>query len=187
MFLNEIPQEICMSLNSLHIMGFDIGPHGVVFNVLLINSIPLHRPLGKRGQSTVKLANQEGLLTATHTIGGNNIGCIRGEMQMLTTLCYSCKCIVFRKFYLIQHRCGHTFLFLIGMGFQCKGEVAVLHADGIQHHRLIRTDQGQSHHLGAATLEVAFQHNLITPLITGSQQQAQYNPNCSKTSHQFMQ
>ena len=69
------------------------------------------------------------------------------------------------------------------MGFQCKEEVAVLHADGVQHHSLIRADKGYPHHLGAATLEVAFQHNLIPPLMTGGQQQAKYNPNCSKTSH----
>ena len=73
------------------------------------------------------------------------------------------------------------------MGFQCKGEVTVLHADGIQHHSLIRADQGQSHHAGAAALEIALQHNLIPSLMTGGQQQAQYNPNCSNVSHQFMQ
>ena len=86
-----------MSLNSLHVTGFDIGPHGVVFNVLLINGIPLLRLLGKRGQSTVQLANQDSLFTATHTIGRNNISGIRCKMQMLTALCDCCKCIIIRQ------------------------------------------------------------------------------------------
>ena len=101
MLLDKIPQEIRMSLNSLHISGFYVGPHRIVFNVMLINGIPLIRLLGKRGQRTVKLANQKSLFAALHTIGGNDIGSIGSETQMLAALRYRCKCVVFRKFYLI--------------------------------------------------------------------------------------
>ena len=80
MLSNKIPQEIRMSLNSLHITGFYVDPYGIVFNVMLINGVPLIRLLGKYSQSTVKLTNQEGLFAAFHTVGRNNLGGICSEI-----------------------------------------------------------------------------------------------------------